>query len=561
MIINKVVLLHLPFWTPLIPPLGISSIKSYLTRNGFDVKIYDANSNEEYKAIYSRYFSYIKKNVPEEDWGNFYSIGTDILRNHLMAHLFKKCDEDFMSLLKLLFKQIYNYNASDLFIKHLDNIIYSFYEWEEKYLYEILNDDEPSVIGISVKKDTLAASLFAFKKIKQINEKITTIMGGTIFSEQLPINSPDFNYFLERTKSYIDRYIIGHGEEVFLKLLKNEVSSDKQLIIQSEFKSLKTFSELNISPDFSDFNIDIYPYMGVSGSTGCYFNCTFCNVVTYFGKYCQKEVKVIVDELERLNQQYSSQLFFMCDNMVNTYITELSEEIYRRNLSVYWSAYMRVEKKAANIDEIVKWRCGGMYSARIGIDSASQRILDMMDKRISVEDSKIMLKNLASVGIKPTAYWLIGHPGETEEDFQMTLDYLTEMKDYIWEAECEYFNYYYAGQSNSKDWANQRILLYPEKYKEMIFIDKWIVGGEPSFEVIFSRVRRFVNHCKIIGLPNPYSLKEINMADERWKNLHSNAVPGVLDLLKKGKIINENINFQLPRNSENVRNNNEEFAF
>ena len=550
---KKIILFQLPFWTPLIPPLGLANLKGYLSGNNFDVKTYDANIEEEYKLIYNKYFDHIKNNISKENRGNIYSIGTDVLRNHLMAYINKTNENDYCELVKLLIYQIFSYNADEKFIDYLNSLIKIFYEWEELYIRRIVEAEHPEFVGVSVKKDTLPASFFAFRLIKEINPDIKTIMGGPVFSEQLTIDSPNFKYFFDKTKQYIDRYIVGQGEELLLKCLKNEFPDDKKVLIQTDIEKQTSFSCLDVNPDFSDFNMDLYPYTGVMGSIGCFYNCTFCNVVSYFGKYSQKPVSKIVDEMQRIQNAYENQVFFMCDNMVNTFVSELSDEIYNRRLSLYWSVYFRVEPKAKRIEEVIKWRGGGMYQVRIGIDSGSQRILDIMGKSISLDESRIMLMNMASVGIKTTTYWLIGHPGETEEDFQQTLDYLTEMKDYIWEAECEYFNYNYSGQSNSGKWADKRKLLFPEKYKEMIWIDKWIVDGEPSWEVIFQRVRRFTLHCEKLGIPNPYSLGEIIATDERWKKLHKNAVPALVDLMSKRKTINENLNFSNISNASTNR--------
>jgi hypothetical protein len=163
----------------------------------------------------------------------------------------------------------------------------------------------------------------------------------------------------------------------------------------------------------------------------------------------------------------------------------------------------------------------------------------MMDKRITVEQSKTMIANLAEAGIKTTTYWLIGHPGETEADFQHTLDFLSECKNDIWEAECEYFNYNYSGQSHSQQWGGRRKLVYPADARDMLMINKWGVDGEPSREVIMNRVCRFVRHCDKLGIPNPYSLREIYQADQRWKALHTNAVPPLMEFRSEKGYIDE----------------------
>ncbi|MFC2155233.1 hypothetical protein ACFLRB_01915 [Acidobacteriota bacterium] len=60
---------------------------------------------------------------------------------------------------------------------------------------------------------------------------------------------------------------------------------------------------------------------------------------------------------------------------------------------------------------------------------------------------------------------------------------------------------------------------------------------EPNREEMYSRVNRFVQHCMKIGIPNPYTLKNIYRADKRWHRLHKNAVPMLVKF--KNKIIDE----------------------
>jgi radical SAM superfamily enzyme YgiQ (UPF0313 family) len=164
-----------------------------------------------------------------------------------------------------------------------------------------------------------------------------------------------------------------------------------------------------------------------------------------------------------------------------------------------------------------------------------------MKKNITVHQVKSAVSSLAFAGIQTTTYWIIGYPGETEADFQQTLDLIEELKDDIYEAECRPFYYYLTGQSNSDQWAaeNKSIPLYPGKAEDMLVFQTWLLDSEPSREETYQRVNRFVEHCKKHGVPNPYSLKDIYEADERWKKLHKNAVPSLADLKKKNIPIDE----------------------
>ncbi|MCP4148915.1 MAG: hypothetical protein GY757_14305, partial [bacterium] len=82
----------------------------------------------------------------------------------------------------------------------------------------------------------------------------------------------------------------------------------------------------------------------------------------------------------------------------------------------------------------------------------------------------------------------------------------------------------------SGEWSEKSVLLYPESAREMLMVQTWIVDCEPNREEIYRRLGRFIQHCRKLGLPNPYSMAEIIKADERWKKLHKNAVPGVIEI-------------------------------
>jgi radical SAM superfamily enzyme YgiQ (UPF0313 family) len=163
----------------------------------------------------------------------------------------------------------------------------------------------------------------------------------------------------------------------------------------------------------------------------------------------------------------------------------------------------------------------------------------MIHKGITTDQIKRTLISLAAAGIKTTAYWVIGHPGETDEDFLQTLLLLEETKDYIYEAECNSFIFGFAGQGDSETWKHKRKLLFPGNAKEMLIVQSWILDDLPSREETYERMNRFVQLCSKLGIPNPYSILDIHKADLRWKKLHRNAVPCLVDFKGTGAYIDE----------------------
>jgi hypothetical protein len=563
---ERILLAVLPFWTPLIPPLGISYLKSYLQKHGYEVKTAAVNNENKFITLYNRYFNTLKQHVPESRHGNFYSIGHFVLQNHMIAHNHYQEKKEYIQLVKILIKETYYTHVDDPVVLKLNNILCEFFTQLERYLIDLIEKIKPAVLGLTVNKTTLPASMFAFKCVRERYPSIKTIMGGPVFADHLAVGTPNYDVILEKTKDYIDKIIIGQGEILLLKLLRGELPKSQRVFTLKDINNeVLDFSALDL-PDLSGFPVWDFPYLPAQGSIGCDYNCSFCSQTNYFGRFRKKDVKQTVREMMQLNHMYGGQLFFMTDTGMNPIITDLAREFIKSGTSLYWDGYLRVDDAGGDIENTLLWRRGGYYRARLGVESGSQHVLGLMNKEITVEQTKAAITSLAYAGIKTTTYWVVGHPGETEADFRQTLDLLEELKDDIWQAECAQFDYYYAGQSKADEWADKRMLLYPETAKDMLLLQTWILNCQPSRQQAFDRLFRFVERCKQLGIPNPYSMKEIAEADERWKKLHKNAVPPLLEFQNRTKntkeIITENKQVKSFNFAKKVEyDDNSDFAF
>lgn len=531
MIDKKLLLILLPYWTPLLPPQGISRIKGYLQQHGCRVKTVDVNLDNRFKKLYTSYFDRLKEYIPENKLGNLYNIGNDAWREHMMAHINHEDKEKYIELVKIIIYNVFFYHLDDSQVNVLNGILDQLYRLLESHTLELLEQEKPDVLGLSVYRDTLPASLFVFRTAKKHNPRIMTVMGGSVFTIQLTPGNPNLDFFMEKTEDYIDKIIVGEGEIPLLKLLKGELPQSKRLISKEDVGG----ETIGFPPvdmyDFSDFNPENYNYVAAQGSTSCPNNCSFCNVPAFYGQYREKDSIQTVDEMVQINKKYNCQLFYMNDAMLNGVITPIAQEMIRRDQSLYMDGYFRIPE-VCTPEMAYLWRRGGFYRARIGVESGSQRLLDLMSKGITVEQIRHTVSTLADAGIKTTLYFVIGHPGETEDDFQQTLDLLEELKNDIWEAECNPFLYFYTGQSSNNEWSKLRTLLYPEWAKDMLITQTWRVNCEPSREEMYSRICRFAELGKKLGTIIPWSIQGVNRADQRWKKLHTNAVPPVSDLLK-----------------------------
>jgi len=539
---ERVLLMLLPFWDPQVPPLGISCLKSWLNRQHHRVTLADANIEAHFREIQDSYYQLLEKYIPGKWREHLRNIGHEVLRNHMTAHPRYTDEKAYMELFEdIIFKTFFTTLAEPQ-IRELEDLVVEFYQRLENYMEEWLEKEKPTVLGLSVYSGTIAASLFAFKLAKEINPSILTVMGGGIFSGELAMGSPNFEFFLEQTP-YIDKIIVGEGEVLFSKLLAGQLAAGKRVFtLGDQGREVLDLASVGI-PDFSDLDLRYYPHLAAYTSRSCPFQCSFCVETVYWGRYRKKSGMHIARELQQMHEAHGGQVFVMCDSLLNPVITELAEALLHREASFYWDGYLRADPAVGDRENTFLWRRGGFYRARLGLESGSEQVLEAMGKKISLVQLKQAVSSLAYAGIKTTTMWVIGYPGETEADFQKTLDLIEELRDDIYEADCNPFWYFLTGQVNSSGWAqkNKSLLLYPESAKEMLLLQTWILEGEPSRKETFRRVNRFAAHLRKLGIPNPYTLQDFYRADERWKKLHKHAVPSLVELSNRDRIIDENL--------------------
>ncbi len=556
---KRVLLVLLPFWTPLIPPLGISGLKSYLKEHGFNAKTLDANTEIIFKEILDLYFNTLRKIVPEEKWGNFLKSGYEVLRNHMAAHLNYTDIEQYHTLITLLIYRNYYVRVLNSQVGELAAVLEQFYQRLDIYLTGVLEEEKPDVLGISTTSGTLPATIRAFEIVHEKFPHIRTVMGGCLFSWDLH-QSPDFQFFLEQIP-HVDKIIIGEGEQLFLKLLQGELPESQRIFSLADLGGKALEISKTAAPDLTDFDTKKYPYLVISGSIGCSFNCNFCNFPTLYGKFRKKNARRIVEEMTALYKKHHSQLFFMSDLLINPILTELTEAMKDSEYMFYWDGHLRADAPVGNPENTLAWRRAGMYRARLGLESGSQRVLDLMNKNLTVEQSKAALSSLAYAGIKTSVFIVVGFPGETGEEFRMTLDMIEEYKNEIWHVESTPFQYFYSGQAEGDAWAPKRTLLYPPEYRDMLVTQTWALNLEPSQEKIFDRLNRLEMHCQKLGIPGSLiTLQDHHIADERWKRLHKNAVPGIMSF-KTGEYIDEKSNIKTLILAEDTRKEDAAFRF
>ena len=249
----------MPYMAPLCPPMGVSCLKSYLGKHGYNVTTVDMMAHLEIKETAYKYLDTLKTFIPLFNQGFYFNVGIDALKNHFMAYINYTDKKKYIELVKQVVYKNYYVHINDNQVLELHQVVEDLFAKIRKHLLYLLDREKPTIVGISVYRGTMASSLFAFRLIKEKYPHIKTVMGGAIFSQELIKDTPNFNLFIEKTP-YIDKIVIGEGEILFLKLLRGELAENKRVYTTEDINDeIIDLNSIDL-PDFSDFDLSISAY-------------------------------------------------------------------------------------------------------------------------------------------------------------------------------------------------------------------------------------------------------------------------------------------------------------
>jgi hypothetical protein len=151
---------------------------------------------------------------------------------------------------------------------------------------------------------------------------------------------------------------------------------------------------------------------------GCYWGkCTFCDIsLDYIKVYEPILAKQLVDRMEELIQQTGETGFHFVDEAAPpALMRELALEILRRDLTVSWWTNIRFEKKFTK-DLCLLLKESGCIAVSGGLEVASDRLLKLIDKGVSVEQVAQVTSHFTDAGIMVHAYLMYGYPTQTVQE-------------------------------------------------------------------------------------------------------------------------------------------------
>ncbi len=510
---NKILLVKPPFFTPWTPPLGIALLKSFLGQHAYHVRCFDFNTDSELWGTHHAYFAALQQ-LENTSINDGYSKLWWILNAHMLAYVNGASPADCSRVLDSIIP-LYG-------IKHDRHVIQSLLPIVDKYfkrleeLTDRLDLADFGVVGASTYTTSLPSSLFFLKRIKQKYPYLMTVVGGGIFADDLAPGSYNLNVLLQEYP-FVDHVVIGEGELLFLKLLQGEL--DKRVMSIADIEGTMLDIAESCLPDFSDLSLELYYHLTIEGGRSCPFQCQFCSETVQWGRYRKKPMSLFARQLVDLADRYGNKSFFLADSLINPYVTNLADELLKRKANILYDGYLRADEPVTNRDRVKLWARSGLYRVRLGLESGSAHVLGLIGKRTKPQIYSEVLKSLASAGVRTTTYWVLGFPGETEQDFQETLYFIREHRQHIYELEAH--PYYYSPEGQVGSGQHEGYSLYPDDVTQIVKFKRWDIRDRgPTREETFNRLRRLTQFAADLGLPNIYTMSERFQAEDRWQLLH-----------------------------------------
>jgi len=309
-------------------------------------------------------------------------------------------------------------------------------------LNNILKKFNPDVVGIMILTPMYLVAKETIESIRKVLPNVKLVVGGphvTVFPKKTMEETPE-----------IDFAVVGEGEITIVDLLNNlEKKSfskvkgilyrkDKEIVSTAFREPIKDIDEIPL-PARDLLDMKMYkpaptyykksPSYLILISRGCPYRCTYCSKI--FGNlYRYHSIERIIKEIKLLIDKYGAkEIIFRDDTFTinKKHIEKLCNKIIRLGLhkKIKWTCMTRVN--LVTKDLLILMKKAGCWSMHYGIESASQRLLDLIKKDITIEQIKNAIKWTREAGIETKAFFMIGLPTETKEETLQTLKFTKEL--------------------------------------------------------------------------------------------------------------------------------------
>ena len=320
---------------------------------------------------------------------------------------------------------------------------------------EALSAHQPTVVLISVPfPGTVYAAFRIAQSIKAYNPKIVTLLGGGFVNTELrELSDP-------RVFDYFDYVTLDSGERPLLSLLAYlQGQRSRQRLVRTFVRDTESqkvqyinlvepdvpFEEVG-TPTWDGLPLDRYlslldmlnpmhrlwsdgRWNKLTVAHGCYWKkCSFCDVsLDYIGRYESASAEVLVDRIESIIQETRQTGFHFVDEAAPPKsLKALATELLKRDTGISWWGNIRFEKTfTPDLCDLLAQ--SGCIAVSGGLEVASDRLLNLMKKGVSVDQVARVTRAFSDAGVLVHAYLMYGFPTQTVQDTVDALELVRQL--------------------------------------------------------------------------------------------------------------------------------------
>lgn len=323
-----------------------------------------------------------------------------------------------------------------------DNLIFDSTFSSFDQLCKTIIKERPDAIGIYTNLMTKlnVLRLIDFIKKHESLEKTRIVLGG-----------PEVRNHAENFLKYgADFLVFGEGEQTMLELvqwLNGSVPKKIQEIEGIAYKDenskvcqtperakLRNLDDLPL-PNRQKVNLQLYfdawknkhgiSAISINTMRGCPYTCKWCSRAVYGQSYRRRSAKNVVNEMQWIKQHYSVDSIWFVDDVFtisHKWLEEFTNELKKSNLSIPYECITRADRMNEGvIEQLLE---SGCFRVWIGAESGSQKVIDLMDRRVNVTQVQEMIQLSKKHGLQAGTFIMVGYPGETKEDIYATVNHL-----------------------------------------------------------------------------------------------------------------------------------------
>ena len=324
-----------------------------------------------------------------------------------------------------------------------------------RILEDSIQKHNPKAIALSVPfPGNFFSAMKSANYVKKNHPEIKVILGGGYINTELrELNN--INVF-----DYVDYVCLDDGERPLYQIL-NCINGDEDestlvrtftrkegnvvYIDNSDFRDF-THEEIG-TPDYTGLKLDNYisviemanpmhrlwndgRWNKLTIAHGCYWcKCTFCDTsLDYIHRYSTTTAKILCNRIESIIKQTGQRGFHFVDAAAPpTVLRDLAIELLRRNIKISWWANIRFEK-AFTADLCKLLAESGCVAVSGGLEVASERLLEMINKGVTIEQVAKVASHFQQAQIMIHAYLMYGYPTQTEQE---TIDSMEVVRQFF----------------------------------------------------------------------------------------------------------------------------------